>query len=431
MTKYDEGIKATELRSRNIEVLASREISIPKKHGNVAPIAVTLLLLSLHLNGVFFISISSHTNISLWHLSVILAIAYYFMQPQRLIVIRRSFNTFVPAVFLLSWLFAQAFRSPDLFRSITMILSLGLGLVVFWIMGNVLRMRRDLARLNYTVFILGLLISGLSLILYLRVLVRHKEVALIEELWNVRTNTVYEGDRGNLLRLRGFSGDPNFFALYLLPSLFCGLVTNIRIRWKLPGVSVILLAIFFSYSRGIALSMTLSIFILIIHSVRNPLYRRYIMMLSSLFAIFVFVAFVSLMTKRFSVGHWWTRFTVGTSDNRFSMWHILAIQFDSFYSLLIGFGLRSGENMLGVVSHNTYLDLLFDTGLVGFLLFVIFIFYVLSGRHITDDVVPYSLPWIHTFLVLLLALPFYSILHHPLLWSTAAIVISSKEIEEG
>lgn len=398
-----------------------------KKYQNLAVITVSIVLLSLYFNGVLFIKITARTNISLWHVAAILVILIHFSRAQCLTVTRHFFNTFSLGILFFMYLCVQASRSFQPVRSVTMLLSMLLDLALFWIIGGAKNTKHDLHRLNCTVFTIGVIVSVLTLALYFLALTENPALPIIERL-NI-SEIVGEVDRGRTIRIRGFSGDPNFFALYLSLPFFCGFTANIRILKKFLGIFLISLTFFFTYSRGLFVCLISSTLLLAFFS----RHTKYTYLRHALLPIIAFSAFVLMIIlppfASFRPMAWQTsRFNLVSihSIPRISSWSILLTKFHHIWHALIGFGLRSAENTLGIFSHNTYIDLLFDTGIFGSLLWMIFMFSVFRKIRITINENPDILPWIHSLILILFSFLFYSLLHNPILWTVSAVIMSNK-----
>lgn len=134
------------------------------------------------------------------------------------------------------------------------------------------------------------------------------------------------------------------------------------------GYIVCLIAIVQTASRGNMLGLTFGSVLLIIKRIRkkkSPVKSLFIILFLSLFSLFaireLFFFFEDSMMRM-------TDFGEGADNNRFYLW---AVSFEQFLNHpIFGGGLGSVAHLYGHESHNTYLQLLSETGLVGFILYV-------------------------------------------------------------
>lgn len=204
-------------------------------------------------------------------------------------------------------------------------------------------------------------------------------------------------DRG-MPRLVGPLIDPNIFSLYCCPFYFFLICKKNKKIFDFLALSITVLAIFLSFSRGgiIAILLTTCIaaivlFFRVLLSKKIPLklFFIYTIVLLLLLLIFYFFAsssneYVDIIQKRLS--------SIGSGSGRFQIWSDLI----SLWSErpVFGFGLYNFLHYNTVMfgnshyAHNTFLEILFDTGLVGLTLYMMFqaaIFYKLCKLVALND----------------------------------------------
>lgn len=219
-------------------------------------------------------------------------------------------------------------------------------------------------------------------------------------------------------RSRWLVGDPNFFSLYLTLGVLVGAHRLWRTRrWSLvPGLGVLTVAILIAGSRtvvllfvGFAVLITIWRWITL-SSVRSP----------DSFARLV--AGAALIVAVLMISGVWKRF-VSVSFDRFGLWRQVIESID-VSTLLFGEGLRASQVLLDGYVHNSYLEILHDTGLVGLTIYGIVVGTVLvpAGRDVLHN---YDLPVFPWVVMLLFVLGFmipFSFELRPIVWLVLAVL---------
>jgi len=91
---------------------------------------------------------------------------------------------------------------------------------------------------------------------------------------------------------------------------------------------------------------------------------------------------------------------------------------------VLGYGLRTAEHMFGRYSHSSYLDVLFETGLIGFALWLGFAMVVLKRGASRSQREFDMLPWFHVWLLTLLMFFDFSLLYNPFSWIVAGVLLA-------
>jgi len=169
----------------------------------------------------------------------------------------------------------------------------------------------------------------------------------------------YSIDRGVLLRLVGFADDPNFFSVAASLSLFIGLS---RSNFKCRNFFLMLIAIsmFFTFSR----SGLLAIMVGLVFAFRNRISPRYFWTLLTLFIVslvgyFLYGSIVSLLNL--SAESVVDRSIEGGFLSRFNLIGMILTRSSLEF---FGNGIGSAKALLGIHSHNTFFDFLFEGGYI-------------------------------------------------------------------
>ncbi len=110
------------------------------------------------------------------------------------------------------------------------------------------------------------------------------------------------------------------------------------------------------------------------------------------------------------------RVELASQTPRFIMWQKILAIMDDEWNPFIGAGLRGAEEALEKeYSHNSYFDVLFETGLIGFFIWIFLVSYttLCAMKRMKYDE---FLPWIHTWFVLLVMFASLSLVYNPFPW---------------
>ena len=116
---------------------------------------------------------------------------------------------------------------------------------------------------------------------------------------------------------------------------------------------------------------------------------------------------------------------------RMRIWGVLIPMIND--SPLIGQGLRAAQNATGYYAHNTYLDLIVDTGFIGLLLFflpIIPAYLMLPNTRKNNNIAYVTKPWIQMLIMLSMFLVFFSCGTHPFYWFVFSMIILSSRLKE-
>lgn len=182
--------------------------------------------------------------------------------------------------------------------------------------------------------------------------------------------------------------DPNFLGIPLVAASVLVLDNILNKRKRLLNLAfyaILAFAIVYTASRGNTLGLLLAdglVFLLYLSKSRVSLHVKIFSVLLILVAAIVAVKYFSVLFPE----QWERMFSFGgDSDNgRFDLWHRA---FNAWLSSpIFGKGLGAMAVTYGKATHNTYLQLLSETGFVGTLLFVSFIISLLKRTFRFDKV---------------------------------------------
>lgn len=409
--------------------ISLKVVSHPRFGEMFGILTVALLLLSLHFHALGTIKFSGGLDVSLADLSVIL-LGYIWLicaWRARFHITKSLLTALALASIFAIWVGIEAFRSPEPVRGFTMFLLMLRDIAILWLVGSTLGSIQNLRRLNKTVFLIGVGVGVLSLAFYLFAALDYRHILSDSARW--KPGLIYELDRRGVFRLQGFAGDPNFYSLWMSISLFCGLiVTEVRRLWKWLGITMIAASILLALSRGFfvalgASSVLILLWLTLLHAKMS--WQRYAKPIIFGAIVISLIAFIPLPYIQESPAQLLiTRFQLTITSPRFGMWTEILSDLPSH--LLLGKGLRAGEYTLGgMYSHNSYMDLVFETGLIGSILWTFFAIFITVqglGKRNTE-----LLPWIHSWLVIIFMFLFFSLLYNPFPWLVSAIIASKSQ----
>lgn len=334
------------------------------------------------------------------------------------------------------WFAVEAARSPTPFRGWTMVLLLLRDIVMFGAVFLALTKRPDIERLNFWISILGLSFTAIAVSLFLMNLNATGE--------RLPFNGVIVLFETTTPRIIGFARDPNFFGLTVAISLLT-LPFAIRIpaplRWL--GAALLITALFFTGSRMVPASLLAAIVLfgsIAITRRQNVSVRQLLNTLvpGLLIALIVMPVWFLIPGDGPSLGtRLIDRYEIGVRTPRTELWAETVSGFGSqnssdansggalnqIISYSLGGGLRSNqENLSGQYSHNTYLDLIGETGIVGLVLWLTITSVVTIQVVKSMRTNPGLAPWLAIWLTTLFFSYGFSVLVAPYYWFIAAVI---------
>jgi O-antigen ligase len=252
----------------------------------------------------------------------------------------------------------------------------------------------------------------------------YPEIISNPSLW--KPSIGYELDEGKVMRLIGFAKDPNFYSLWISLAFFIGFSRSLSLS-RLVVLATIGVSLVLAMSRTFGLAILISTIILILYSLamrvrsREYIYRVLIGVAIIATASYIITFFMNYNLISFLI----ERVMLANATPRFDMWQQILGKMGETWNPIIGAGLRGAEIALeGNYSHNSYLDVLFETGLIGFLLWSFMLYYTTLSA-VKRINYPEWCPWVQTWLVLLVMFAFFSISYNPFLWLIAGILTGS------
>lgn len=211
----------------------------------------------------------------------------------------------------------------------------------------------------------------------------------------------------------GTSLDPNFVGLpYVMGSILL-LEAILSSKTKIVFLFfylIVWITILFTASRGTFISATLGsvcFFLLFITKSNISFSKKLILSFLTVIICVSILDFVSL-----NMEDYWERamdFGGDDSDNgRLKQWFVAMKEFEEHP--LLGVGLTGMYDLYGIVTHNTYLALLSETGILGFVLFMVFVVVLLKKTK------SYSYGMLSAMLGVLIHIAFLDALDNRCLW---------------
>jgi hypothetical protein len=357
---------------------------------------------------------------------------------------------------ILIWTIFQALRSPEILRSTTLIIivvrDLSTMLLTAILVSNYqkdlswtgklpmnrrinLGMQNILAKqiaLEDMVFWTGFFVILAAIPLYILAISNPAKVIL-----SPRPGLIYRAGEGIFPHFQGFCLNPIYFAVLILMTIAAGLAIHTTTRAaklsRIIAVIVLLFAFIATLSRGAIIAALLGAFLLFCISAK----LRHLLLSKSLLRTLSIPLIISLALLGLKLpgqnssllSRIIFRFQEARWDARVENWGRILPDINE--NPLLGWGLRSTECILfGNVIENSYIDIIGDQGLIGLLIWIVFITYILFlgfSKLQNDDGV---LPWIYLWVVLLLFMLYASVQYDPLVWIIAGIIIGWNTMDK-
>jgi len=327
---------------------------------------------------------------------------------------------------LLCWHMVQVLRSDSTMRAITLLLILardGLTAMVIAIFLSVSLKKNLVASTFFNASMLAL-VPGL--LLFLVVLSTPGKVAA-----EPYPGLIYRAGEGLIPHFQGFNHNPIYFATLSLLSIMNGVFILVKSRSRRPlfilSLLVLIIAFFMAFQRGPLLVLMI---IVILTLVFRFLFRRafqkgvrmrgmFLLVLATLLLlIFVRLPYYEItlfqrMMLRFQTSEW---------NLRFDRWsQMLSL---SSRNPLIGYGLREAEMLIGgQFVENSYIEILYEQGLIGLAIWIIFLGYVSLTGIKKSQIDSSLLPWFYGWWLVLLSMGYISMHYDPLTWVVAGIIV--------
>jgi hypothetical protein len=218
----------------------------------------------------------------------------------------------------------------------------------------------------------GVLIALLSIAMFLYFSVISRPVFGVD---SIRPGFGYAIDRGVLIRLVGFADDPNFYVLGMILPLLIGM-SEPKFKYRKIGLILISLSLVLTFSRSglLAVIFGTGAFYFRRISVKLALGVIVVGLLSLALGLVYGLLIEGLKTSQTTTVD---RSFSGGFDSRSNLLVLAMEKEDLKY---FGNGIGRAKDAIGLHSHNSYFDYIFDAGLVPFaILLLIIIFFVLDS----------------------------------------------------
>jgi len=389
----------------------------PRRLPAVAPVLV-LLFVGLNVHGVYEIPVGP-IDVPPWSMAALLALAIAWWPGRSLSALFDTRVLFgIPALtfgFTVFWMFASILWTSEPFVAFAVagVQTINYGLLVSW--GSVHTDGASMRSLNRVVFLVGVAFAAVALVLFAPALLRYPALPAVEGLgWLI--------DRGIALRARGLTSDPNFFSLYLSLPLFIGLSQR-DVPYRVVGTMLIAAALFTAQSRTFVLAcvITLPLSLLLAGRMAPRARRRIVRVALAVGGLagagLALVVWQSSVLRESIVA----RVQSIEAQNRIPRWLEAWAEFED---PLFGSGLMSLTEELGRFSHNTYIDVFIELGLVGFSAWMVFLMGVtlLWVRRVQES----TLPWFQLWLLTIVMSPAFSLLYNPVYILPTIVLISTR-----
>lgn len=243
-------------------------------------------------------------------------------------------------------------------------------------------------------------------------------------------------------RFIGFARDPNFYGLAASISLVTlPFATRIPLKVRWLGAALLITAIFFTGSRLLPVSLLVGTAFLVgaLLMMRQTYPVRQLLLTlvpGFLIALLMVPLWFQIPDQSSSLGsRLLDRYSLGTNTPRTDLWWQTVESFGpreaeanhnftaQAFRIMLGNGLRSNqENLNGQYSHNTYLDLIGETGIIGSRIWLAVTGLVTAQGFRAVRRNPTLTPWLAVWLTPLLFFYGFSLLFAPYYWFIAAVI---------
>lgn len=397
-------------------------------------IFISLLFASLHVQGYYYdvgVKITfSDVVIFLWFMYSLFSMSLFKLK------IFSNHIYSLPILFSFLFLLWNGFAAiissmPE--EGATLFLQVVRNYLLFLLLINSLKKIQDYEKINLYFFLIGILSSIIGIALFYKGLLNINIILSNPELWNYQIG--WELDKSGYLRANGLVGDSNFYAIFLTMALLCGIEVKLARLIKYPGILTIFIAILLAFSRSLIVALFISPLLMLFLRLRQLDRKIFVQILlvlmffsvSFLIILFIFdINFIDVMEERFSD-------ISGTK--REAMWNILTPMIAE--SPLWGHGLRAAQKTLHFYSHNTYLDLLVDTGMIGMVLFLLILFSLYlflldmqKNKQLHNNISKSLVPWKYMCVIIPQFIFFFSFGTNPFIWLVFGMILASYVLKK-
>lgn len=295
-------------------------------------------------------------------------------------------------------------------------------LIVFVALYGVVSETPSLEAANTTVFRIGAFFSAIALGMYATDMAGLTDFASVSLITDLRLGLMVHVSE---LRLTGFAHDPNFFCLWLTPAFVCGLVAPKGGILRYVGIVVIGLAMLLTASRSALALFGATTAVVWAAVLFSPVRRERMKGYFRAFLLGVVVGAPLMLVWVTQYGSPLETITARLEYGSESRLGLLERIVDEFAAeqVVLGAGPRAIKDRLNYYSHNTYVEVLVELGLVGLFCWLLFLGAVFL-RAMAVIHVPTLTPWAQMWLVTLGALLAFSLIGSPMLALVGALLVA-------
>ncbi len=411
------------------------ESSLSRKSGThsagntLACVFVISTLIAFYIEGPFVVRIANQFALTPFDILMpILFILWVWYASTHKLKFSKSFILILSVFLIFCALIALGFfRSPQPVRGFTEFLLMMRNLLLFLMIGSLIREIRDMESLNRSIFYLGVFFAILALFIYRLTLAEFQHFAISAD--TEFQSAFYWMNPGDLRRVSGFAGDPVRYAAISIIPLFCGLSLKRIKPWaKYLGILIITVSLFLTLTRGFYVAFLLgTLAILLLHR-RTLSHLRYLKPLIMITPVIILVGVLPLIMSKSPLSVIQARFERYTEDPRHRAW---GTAMSSLSNPIIGDGLRAHEERLiglegiSIWLDNTYLLVIIETGFLGLSVFL-FLLALIIIKGLFYNLPEEILPFTHALTTFTIMQIFYSYSYTPYLWLMASVISGSE-----
>ena len=250
-------------------------------------------------------------------------------------------------------------------------------IIPFLAFSNYIIGEKDERNMYTRIYFLFTVANLLVFVVYIYFLINIEVIISNPQLWDSPYFPFQLGQAG-ILRYQMFVGDPNFFAwiTIILTYLYHFFADKVNVSFIIINLIILL----FTFSR--------TGYILLLFYLIYLLFYFFRIKLKILFILGTLILFLCLSYFSVDLSHYYlfskisiifTPERMQTLTGRTFIWRnfLNEIKDANYVNLLLGFGPRFSIIQSGLYMHNSYLEIFQEQGLIGLLLFVLWVFYLL------------------------------------------------------
>ncbi|WP_455539190.1 O-antigen ligase family protein [Terrisporobacter sp.] len=333
---------------------------------------ILVLMTSIYLSD---LSIDMGFSLKPYMMVAVLAIILYYL----ILNEKHNFRILMyEKIFILLYMYmvVNGIFSKYAYMSLRMIINISLAMIMYIVSTDYLNHICSKKIINLTI-ISGSIFVVISLVLYL-----------------LKFSIAYQMDRG-MCRLNGMVSDTNVYALFATPIFLLLLYKILNKEYKyIPMFCITLISIVFTFSRGGTLGIVTGTLILIIKNIRKESFKnkifRYIIFVVAIIILFIItnqisIKFLGISLNKIIEG----RIEDSGGSGRVDIW-IRAINIFK-QNPIFGIGIFNfqGYNLYYFNDyhhiHNTFLEMMVENGIVGFIIFTTFLISFFLNESVNEE----------------------------------------------